>query len=367
MVRMISPVTELPEDILFDILSWLPVILLLQIKSVCKSWYFAISNPKFIKLHLDRTIANEKPSIIFSSFRSSAVLVSSIHRRSPENALNLHLPPPFNGFHLVSSCNGVICLGTDDVISLWNPSTKGYKYLPVPLYNLQACQKAYPATKGFVSLGFGFDSLSNDYRVVRIINQGNSQVQVELYSANADLWEEIKVQKPILVQRKTCDAFVKDVLYWLSMDGLGLVSFDLRRKAFELISLPPRCEQQDRDIVEVMDFKGSVAMIMYSDVVGYRHSRISLWTMDDECGEISWTKKFTYSVVMDIRRVYDPDIYEFLRGGQFLATRLGGLFVYHDNKTEVLRHARLAPHEWDVGVYSYTESLVSFRGFNQLG
>lgn len=103
---------------------------------------------------------------------------------------------------------------------------------------------------------------------------------MELYSAKADSWREIQVQKLSLVQRKSCEAIVNEVLYWLSMDGLGLVSFDLHDKVFGLIPLPS-CVQQARSFVEVVDFKDYVAMILYYDDEGSMHRGISLWMMDD--------------------------------------------------------------------------------------
>lgn len=127
---------------------------------------------------------------------------------------------------------------------------------------------------------------------------------MELYSANADSWREIQVQKLSLVQRKSCEAIVNEVLYWLSMDGLGLVSFDLHDEVFGLIPLPS-CVQQARSFVEVVDFKDSVAMILYSDDEGSMHRGISLWTMDYGCGKVSWTKKFTYVIDLGVYDVYE--------------------------------------------------------------
>ncbi|KAK7259382.1 hypothetical protein RIF29_24989 [Crotalaria pallida] len=46
------------DDLIIEILSWLPVKSLLQFRCVCKTWKSLISNPNFVKLHLRRSARN---------------------------------------------------------------------------------------------------------------------------------------------------------------------------------------------------------------------------------------------------------------------------------------------------------------------
>lgn len=55
---------ELPEDVLMDILSRIPVKSLLQFKSVSKYRYALIRNPNFISLHHSRAQPNDCISIV---------------------------------------------------------------------------------------------------------------------------------------------------------------------------------------------------------------------------------------------------------------------------------------------------------------
>ncbi|KAK3012848.1 hypothetical protein RJ639_010348 [Escallonia herrerae] len=48
----------LPDEIIEEILTKLPVKSLLRFTAVCKSWYSHIKNPSFINAHLNQTIAN---------------------------------------------------------------------------------------------------------------------------------------------------------------------------------------------------------------------------------------------------------------------------------------------------------------------
>ncbi|KAL3567278.1 hypothetical protein D5086_029929 [Populus alba] len=55
----------LPEDLITEILSWLPVKALLQFKCVCKSWYAIIISQAFISKHLNNYYDNYDDSDTF--------------------------------------------------------------------------------------------------------------------------------------------------------------------------------------------------------------------------------------------------------------------------------------------------------------
>lgn len=69
-------------------------------------------------------------------------------------------------FRMVGCVNGLVCLSDDiveetDTLILWNPVIRRFLTLPPPkteIVSADLCQSVY---------GFGFDSPSNDYKVVR--------------------------------------------------------------------------------------------------------------------------------------------------------------------------------------------------------
>ncbi|XVF00133.1 hypothetical protein REPUB_Repub03eG0258800 [Reevesia pubescens] len=124
------------DDLIFDILSFLPVKTLLRLRCLCKSHCKDIDSTPFIKAHIDRSFqakTNVKPKDFYA---------------------------PGLGIRVSGSCNGLLSLSRFPYqISIWNPSIRRYKELPV-------C----PETGGFYShfcnfLGFGYDPSSNDYKV----------------------------------------------------------------------------------------------------------------------------------------------------------------------------------------------------------
>ncbi|KAI8010643.1 putative F-box protein [Camellia lanceoleosa] len=54
----------IPEEVWIEILARLPMKSLLRFRSVCKSWYYLITNPSFITTHLNRTKSNHSHKLL---------------------------------------------------------------------------------------------------------------------------------------------------------------------------------------------------------------------------------------------------------------------------------------------------------------
>lgn len=271
---------------------------------------------------------------------------------------------------IIGSSDGIVCLqGLNDWhyygwnplddwdISLWNPLTKRAKRLLRKDPNIHR-----------KSLGFGFDSFSSDYKFVRIVygwknsddyrkNSVDYCVKVYMYSANADAWREIQIKEKLKVlDFTTCVPIFKGVLYWMSMDRMGLVSFVLHDEVFGKIPFPGCLLWHN--IPDVVIYKDSVALISYEyydDETISDIPKTSLWTMDDGIGNVSWTKKFTFEATLEIERVYS-----YLRTGQFAAKKVwGGGFFLYDNENKVAKNVQVPGWRQDGSVFNYVESLVS--------
>ncbi|KAJ9174543.1 hypothetical protein P3X46_013179 [Hevea brasiliensis] len=171
---------RLSQKLLTEILSRLPVKSLLKCRCVSKSWYSLITNPSFIAHHLEKT-APRNSGLLFFRYSTTAELdTESDNERYflypdegfPENPVE-ELDCPFKGVkrfvNIVGSCNGVFCL-SDNVggintyrAALWNPSVRKIVKIHFPKVN-------YTSKGPFIhSLGFGFDSTTDDYKLVRVV------------------------------------------------------------------------------------------------------------------------------------------------------------------------------------------------------
>ncbi|KAM7523257.1 hypothetical protein LguiA_013159 [Lonicera macranthoides] len=88
---------------------------------------------------------------------------------TPEDVLAdiVSLNPPLNlhdqskmGTRIIGSRNGLLCLTMEKYIFLWNPSTRTYRRSPVSRILLGV---------EFVVSGFGYDDVTDDYIVVRMV------------------------------------------------------------------------------------------------------------------------------------------------------------------------------------------------------
>ncbi|XP_076934138.1 F-box protein At3g07870-like [Bidens hawaiensis] len=175
----------LPECVMFDIVSKLPVKTIMYCKCVCKKWRELLSNPDFVQLHLSRS-----PEALlidkYSSWPGSYEWVEMDHL-DPVKSINLNFCPREYTFGIlqVGSVNGLICScsqGYDDIY-VFNPVLEEYMLLPEPrLKNLMS-----------LSCGFGV-SMTGEYKVVRIcgrriLNPYRSMaVEIEIYTIGTGQW-----------------------------------------------------------------------------------------------------------------------------------------------------------------------------------
>ncbi|KAL1806511.1 hypothetical protein ACET3Z_029579 [Daucus carota] len=233
--------------------------------------------------------------------------------------LELKLPSCLEGkVGYMRSCNGLVCLSNEgcDSICIWNPCTRQYKMFSVPNY----------AFGVWHCLGFGFDSIGNNYKILWIVTKVvrdlrgfivsmNLKPEAQLYSAKADTWKKIRVPDTIRISfwnrlkrscgpdisgKRSCGPDISGKLY-LEGEG-GLLPFDLRNDVFgELVVLPfldYNVEQKRIKKSKILDFEGSLAMV-YESAAG-DESVLSLWMLDDAG---LWIKKFNLEMDLELDRM----------------------------------------------------------------
>ncbi|MCL7042531.1 hypothetical protein MKW94_027489 [Papaver nudicaule] len=209
----------LPEDLLIEILLWLPVVSLLRFKTVCKSWRATIESSDFIHRHatfenssdnLGNFIFQSRHGPFFFNFKPHFFSLSPSSRGERQWVYkHIGVPPhlaqaeveaeaeemspeelPFK-VKMVGSCHGIICLHEVQPrsIVLWNPATKKFRRLPksLPLPNDPKLQFS------FDYVGFGFDIETNDYKVFQCTSFKSDsdhlkKTSVQVYSSQSNSW-----------------------------------------------------------------------------------------------------------------------------------------------------------------------------------
>ena len=126
----------LPDELIEQVLSFLPVKSLLQLRCVCKWWKTLISNSTFVKLHHKRSARNKITAVLDQSdlsivcvpvhclFKNASITLTG------EPYLQLNDDDEF--LYHVGSYNGLLCLVGyfvhDEFVEislyLWNPATR---------------------------------------------------------------------------------------------------------------------------------------------------------------------------------------------------------------------------------------------------
>ncbi|XP_059440359.1 F-box/kelch-repeat protein At3g23880-like [Corylus avellana] len=215
----------LPEEVVVNILGSLPPKSLFRFRCVCKTWRTLVGNPDFFTPNsINQSILPDpncaaaplllfEPRSRFSKFNYKNIFYflsgDTLERHSLELSTN-------QAFKIVASCNGLICLHEHyEKIYLWNPATseaiKPLPRLPPWQYETGARMKFCAI---LITVGFGFDRRSNDFKVLRISNivrnnrnylcydirteigKKTTNRQVEVYSLSTRRWRLIDVSVP---------------------------------------------------------------------------------------------------------------------------------------------------------------------------
>lgn len=372
---MSTPTTGdmISDDLLTEILVRLPVKSLLRCKSVCKPWLSLISNPNFTKSQLKHSQSKPGADQTLIVEAEDEYSWSLLHLDSPQT--RTPLGHPFSRgdfsfdpqFDIVASCNGLVCVAVDPIndnpyIYLWNPATKQSKLIPP--HNLLGEIMS-------VALGFGFDPVADDYKVVRIVSFLSADPRAaEVYSANTNVWQKVK---PDLSEGgkhyyNVPGDFPEEDEFDVSVNGFlcclgyyGMMAFNLNTEVFTIGLKLPLTKCLDACFG---DFNGTIAVI--TSQKSELNYTFSLWTLDDEAClhggkvEASWTLMLSIDVDYPYPRVYGC----FNSGDFVLYTQDDNCLLYNPHTKE----ARNAPVSISIRgrIIKYNESLVSVTGSKQV-
>ncbi|XP_023872558.2 F-box/kelch-repeat protein At3g23880 [Quercus suber] len=305
----------LAYDVLLEILHRLPVKSLIRFRCVSKSWNSLITSPAFINSNLTRSHSDSNKFIV--RYMDVALRVERyklIHEDNDNNVFSSEqiqdLKLPLSSrlcsyFQLVGSANGLFCLYDEIRFILWNPCIRKFITLPNPSVE-------FPCY-----LAFGFDSRTNDYKVVRIAYRSNTRYEgakpplVEVYSVSEGSWRVTSAgdsYPPKITIRNWHPeaASLNGAVYFVANDwgntSSKVLSFNLGDEVFRMISLPNGKSGLYAHIFTSV-FKGLLSLICYEQWHMDEHYSCSIWVMKEYGVVDSWTKQFTIDLNMGYWKV----------------------------------------------------------------
>ncbi|KAK1398462.1 hypothetical protein POM88_008325 [Heracleum sosnowskyi] len=176
----------LPEDIMKEeILTRVPMESLVRFRCVCKSWKILLSsNPSFAKSQLAHRKDSNNAKVIVKCGATSIYKYNLLHLL---NSKYLKVAGSVNGLVICrAQTNSVYHYLPNSIpfIGIWNPATRQYKQIVTPF------KASHIPGNSYISIDFGFDPVSDDYKVIFIIMSYDCPLPlvVDVYSSSCNSW-----------------------------------------------------------------------------------------------------------------------------------------------------------------------------------
>ncbi|KAL0784632.1 uncharacterized protein LOC106432581 isoform X1 [Brassica napus] len=306
--RISSTMANMPMDIVNDVFLRLPASTLVRCRVLSKPWFTLIDNSDFLASHLKRTLETEEHlMILLQSHR----LLRTVYLDGPDKLSDVDHPLQTGNFTKVfGSVNGMIGLTNSPVVlALFNPSTRTIHRLPIEPIDFSERS----ITLEYVFYGLGYDSMSDDYKVVRMVQSKHKDyegyplqmkgypVETKVFSLKSNSWKRIhlcfEVQIPFMffyyhvLYRRGNGVLASNSLHWvLPGNPLALTKimrFDLATDDLSVLSGPL---ELCHEVMNLGVLDGCLCLICH-DYHNIRNGHVDVWILREYGG--SWSKFIT--------------------------------------------------------------------------
>ncbi|XP_038698576.1 F-box protein CPR1-like isoform X2 [Tripterygium wilfordii] len=302
---------ELPQEIISEILTRLSVKPLLRFRCVSKSWCATIDSPDFISRHVKRSIettTNHQLILEEWDFETRGYQ-SNLYSASIDERLDIFLkglskPLMHQSEDLFSnSCNGLIFLyNAYEAVALWNPFTRRCRKIPAEPFKTPSAKLVTP--DWLSAFGFGYDSLHDDYRVVRILRFDPKDCwqahEVSVYSLRTNTWRSVQ-GFPLVgyIFLSAYSEFASGASHWLvykpisdldEKDRYVIAAFDFVKEEFYELPLPKYTEEFEQDFLIVLQGCLCVLSCNYAQDA----TQVTLYMMKQYGLRDSWDKLYIF-------------------------------------------------------------------------
>ncbi|XP_071705117.1 F-box/kelch-repeat protein At3g06240-like [Rutidosis leptorrhynchoides] len=350
---------NIPPEIMTDILYRLPAKSVGRFRCVSKDWLSQLSSPQFIMTH-QNTLNQKHFVLVKSSLYSIPFSNHSLEVSRSPTELRLGFTIDTIWYTIHGSCNGLVLLSFYNfnlrytrTLSVLNPTTRDLIRLPQVVYNQTSSDL----------FGFGYDSLTDDYKVVtiRLYNDYDTNFSagkkfVYVYSLRTKNWTRLSdatsSDYSILIKDSLTSAvFVNGILHWFGKklsDNLPvIVALSLTNEKFSEVSIP--IFPNDVDIkyhCQLVDVGGKLGI--------FSNAKGTIWLMNEYGVKESWTKILLHG--FDRHSMSFQPMISYDKGKFLVADHLNRLLIYDIKERRLSETGEIS---FDELIGSYIESLVS--------
>ncbi|KAL4345117.1 hypothetical protein HN51_063116 [Arachis hypogaea] len=374
--KKVSPSNvNLPNDLVLNILSRLPVKSLKRFSCVQKSWANLLEDPHFVDMYYENLTSKTRDSCLLLNQHVPNTVESnlfSLFGERYENRVKFDWPSPFHQDNetviVVGSCvNGTICLQQVSMIDtttsikvlLWTPKTKEFKVVPPSL-------TAEPELRFQITItGFGYDHVTDDYKLIQnvlvhALNNDYAEVNPplpgqfwQIYSVKSNCWRNLDLEM-------TCDVFpqsvglavyLNGVCHWLAIEDNNqepydtevlLVSFDM---SSEMFVTTPISRYNHHDFCDryLVVLKESVAVIStFED-----NNCFDVSILGEAGVKESWVKLFTVGLPTCVDHPIGAG-----KNGDIFFRKYDGELVWYDFSSKTIKEIGIK------GEFCYSQTVI---------
>nr|VDD45676.1 unnamed protein product [Brassica oleracea] len=296
---MTTMISNLPVDLLEEILSRVLLKSIGAVRSTCKNWNVLSKDERFANKHIEKTAASQRDKeVLVITVNTKDHLISvkfyDFHKKNFDPSINRNgiLITREKSDQVVSVRHVFYCNGL--LLCLWKGNDKRRLLVCNPYWGKTRWIES-PTERYYKMFAFGYDKSCRTHKILRLSSDDNIVIHVDIYDLSCDSWKTpyeafhsnvIKYIKPGLSS--------KGNTYWIAKDDsedVYLLCFDFTREKFG-----PR-----------LPLPFSFAYGGYASLSSVKEERLALllkqrgiifeifdvWVTDKlEPGAVSWSKLF---------------------------------------------------------------------------
>ncbi|CAL5062142.1 unnamed protein product [Urochloa decumbens] len=298
MERCTTTAAYLPDELVVEILAWLPAKSLCRIKCVSRRWRRLISDPahrtRFAQTLSGFFFTSRNPRWRFTALSSSVTPLGGDGGSPLVDAALSFLPPTCGEMEILDSCNGLLLLRSDERPSrplapfyvVCNPATREWVALPQPKYT------EYSVGLRVWYAAVGFDpAISSHFHVFQVVEEDVGMrcfvYAVEVYSSETGTWDVMECKRDWLdfVGRMT---YFNGFLH-LPVECRAVASLDTKSQSWRLTRVQDR-RYDDTGRIYVGYSQGRLLYMNNSP----KDDVMSVFVLDDQDSE-EWALKHNVS------------------------------------------------------------------------